>query len=177
MADLIEVRPTNPRPPSPSGREAAQPHPEPRRAVPDCAVPHCAGLVWSGLGWTDVTFHLPRQCTCNWLRRRSLTSDVVVVVAALTQFSVALRCAVFWATHLTQLRATTTATTRRGVQRQGVCRGAGSAAAAALTFITDSDAFGDPLFSAGLQPKYQCPHPNCHLSPLKTLYAGTAHSK
>lgn len=121
MADLIEVRPTNPRPPSPTGRQAAQPHPEPRRAVPDCAVPHCAGLVWSGLGWTDVTFHLPRQCTCNWLRRRSLTSDVVVVVvvAALTQFSVALRCAVFWATHLTQLRATTTATTRRGVPGRG----------------------------------------------------------
>lgn len=55
MADLIEVRPTNPRPPSPSGREAAQPHPEPRRAVPDCAVPHCAGLVWPGLDWRHVS--------------------------------------------------------------------------------------------------------------------------
>lgn len=163
IADLIEVRPTPPHHPP------AQPHPEPRRAVPHCAVPHCAGL-----GWTDVTFHLPRQCTCNWLPRRSLTSDVVVivvvvaVVAALTQFSFALRCVVFWATHLTQLRATTTTT--RGVQRRGACRGVGSAAAAALTFITDSDAFVDPLFSAGLQPKYQCPPPSSHsishLSPL-----------
>lgn len=119
MADLIEVRPQPPAP-IPHRQGGSTPHPEPRRSVPDCAVPHCAGLVWSGLGWTDVTFHLPRQCTCNWLRRRSLTSDVVVVVAvdaALTQFSVALRCAVFWATHLTQLRATTTTT--RGVQRQG----------------------------------------------------------
>lgn len=125
-------------------------------------------LGWSGLCWTDVTFHLPRQCTCNWLPRRSLTSDVVIVavVAALTQFSVALRCVVFWATHLTQLRATTTTT--RGVQRQEACRGVGSAAAAALTFITDSDAVSDcnPNTSAPL------PIPSLTFHPLvKTLYA------
>lgn len=165
MADLIEVRPTPHHPPSPT---SSQPRPTLSHAVPCSTVPCHTVLGWSGLCWTDVTFHLPRQCTCNWLPRRSLTSDVVVVavVAALTQFSVALRCVVFWATHLTQLRATTTTT--RGVQRQEACRGVGSAAAAALTFITDSDAFGDPLFSVGLQPKYQCPPPHSisHLSPL-----------
>lgn len=101
MAGLIEVQ----RPPATPKANPAQPRPNPTwltkpchmpglRAVPDCAVPHCAGL---GLAMADVTFYLPRQCTCNWLRRRSLTSGVVVVVvAALTHFL---------ATHLTQLRA------------------------------------------------------------------------
>lgn len=91
MADLIEVRPTPHHPPSPT---SSQPRPTLSHAVPCSTVPCHTVLGWSGLCWTDVTFHLPRQCTCNWLPRRSLTSDVVVVavVAALTQFSVALRC-------------------------------------------------------------------------------------
>lgn len=96
---------------------------------------------------------------------RSLTSDVVVV-AALTHFL---------ATHLTQLRALSPPLSLALSPSLPPC-----GFSAALTFITDSDAFGDPLFNAGLQPKYQWSTPFEITTPLllplcsffKTLYAG-----
>lgn len=115
-----------------------QPSPAPPWLTKPCAVPDCGALRWGwagpGSGWRHVSPSTAMHLQPIAAPHRSLTSDVVVV-AALTHFL---------ATHLTQLRALSLSPS---LPPCGF--------SAALTFITDSDAFGDPLFNAGLQPKYQ----------------------
>lgn len=86
MADLIEVRPTNPRPPSPhrQGGSAAPPWATPCRAGLCRATLCWAGLVWPGLDWRHVSpstaMHLQLAASPFidfWRRRRRRSTNPV----------------------------------------------------------------------------------------------------